>query len=343
MSHPAQHLVRRGICSLTTGLIISLVTISGCGVKTEKIGTQTSNKPLTISADSANTPITSRGIGPALTHATLDPQKPPAINFALTNWKITLPDATEYLPDWLTAGNEVANTFYTSPQTGAMVFNCPTHGSTTSSATKYSRTELREMLRGLNTRPSTKGIGRNNWVLSTAPHQNQVSAGGIDGTLEAVLSVDYVSQTGPAHMIGRVIVGQIHGEDDEPVRIYYRKLPHNTKGSVYFASEHPGGEDVFYPMIGSSSNSATDPEDGIALGEKWGYRIHIEGRQLSVRIIREDGRYVEQSLTIGEAYNNDWFYFKAGVYNQNNDGNPDEYAQASFFKLKATHKQYNKQ
>lgn len=333
-----QPIVPRGFAPFLLGLFVSLVPNSAYSGDITNIGAQ----PLFENESDATQPSkkTGRisGTTAALSFPAISPDKPPSSNFTLTNWKITLPDASEELPSWLTAGNEIENIFYTSPQTGAMVFNCPTRGKTTSSATKYSRTELREMLRGLNTRPPTKGIGPNNWVLSTAPVEHQQAAGGVDGTLEAVLSVDYVSRTGEAHMIGRVIVGQIHGEDDEPVRIYYRKLPHNNKGSIYFAHERPGGEDIYYPLVGSRENDAADPADGIALGEKWGYRIHIEGQALSVRVIREDGRYIEQSLSIDDGYNQDWFYFKAGLYNQNNAGDENEYAQVSFYYLEARHK-----
>ena len=33
----------------------------------------------------------------------------------------------------------------------------------------------------------------------------------------------------------------------------------------------------------------------------------------------------------------DYMFFKAGVYNQNNSGEPDDYVQATFYALKATH------
>lgn len=32
-----------------------------------------------------------------------------------------------------------------------------------------------------------------------------------------------------------------------------------------------------------------------------------------------------------------YMYFKAGVYNQNNSGDADDYAQATFYKLKKSH------
>lgn len=34
---------------------------------------------------------------------------------------------------------------------------------------------------------------------------------------------------------------------------------------------------------------------------------------------------------------NEFMYFKAGAYNQNNSGNPEDYAQVTFYELAASH------
>src|SRR5690606_41383704 len=104
----------------------------------------------------------------------------------------------------------------------------------TTANSNYSRTELREMLRGTDTRFSTHGLSKNNWVFSTSSPETKEKMGGIDGNMKATLTVDHVSTSGEAGKVGRVIIGQIHASTDEPLRLYYRKLPHNTKGVIYF-------------------------------------------------------------------------------------------------------------
>lgn len=267
----------------------------------------------------------------------LDPSVAPGFNFDLSKWKITFPDASEGDVNWLKNGGQRSNEFYTDPKTGGMVFRCPNSGATTSNKTKYPRSELREMLRGTNTSISTLGVTGNNWVLSTANSTNRNKAGGVDGKLSATLSVDHVSTTGDSEMVGRVIVGQIHGEDDEPLKIYYRKLPGHSKGSVYFAYEKWQGDDVKYPLIGSWEDDARNPADGIPLGEKWSYEVDVNGRDLTVTIYRENGLSVSESLTMESEYSADWMYFKAGVYNQNNGGDSGDYVQATFYDLQHSH------
>ncbi len=266
----------------------------------------------------------------------LDPSLPPSGNFDLGNWKITLPDASENDVAWMINGGEVANVFYTDPQTGGMVFQCPNRGGSTSGSS-FSRTELREMLRGTNTSIRTKGINKNNWVISTANASNRNAAGGVDGVMVATLRVDRVSTTGESSKVGRVIVGQIHGEDDEPIRLYYRKLPGNSKGSIYFASERWQGSDRYFELIGSRSSSASNPTDGIALGERWSYEIEMRGRDLTVTIFRENGQTVTETVQIDSEYSGDWMYFKAGAYNQNNTGDADDFVKVTFFDLRVSH------
>ena len=71
---------------------------------------------------------------------------------------------------------------------------------------------------------------------------------GEDGGMvfRATLAVNHVTTTGDARDIGRVIIGQIHASSDEPIRLHYRKLPHNERGSIYAAHEISGGDDQWY-------------------------------------------------------------------------------------------------
>ena len=264
------------------------------------------------------------------------PNLPPGENFDLTDWKVTLPDQTEIKEQELSDGFESENEFYTDPGTGAMVFRCPNDGATGGSS--YPRCELREMLRAGNTSISTRGIGLNNWVFSSSTYSNQLASGGVDGTLTTTVAVDYVSTTGESSKVGRVIIGQIHASDDEPCRLYYRKLPVNTKGSVYFAHEPTTSAEQWYDMIGTRSSTASDPADGIALGEKFSYEIKAVGDSLTVTIMRSGKADVRKTIDMSASgFTDDWMYFKAGAYNQNNTGDEGDYCQVSFYALSNTH------
>ena len=275
----------------------------------------------------------SESTGTFINQGSIDPTKLPTENFDLTYWKITYPDASEAYPPKV-----VLNEFYTDKKTGAMVFECVNRGEQTSSSTKYARSELREMLRGKNTSIGTKSLG-NNWVISTAKSSIRQEAGGIDGNMKSTVAVDAVSTTysgGNDFMLGRVIVGQIHGSEDEPFKIFYRKLPGNSKGSVYFSYEDSKVE-KFFEFFGNRDTDASNPSDGIALGEKWSYEVDVRGRDMVVTVTKEDGTSKSKAITWSSEYDNDWFYFKAGNYNQNNGGATGDYAQVSIFALEVSH------
>ena len=267
----------------------------------------------------------------------LDPDLPPSGNFDLSYWKLTRPNQQEKDEDALTSGYTKEGEFYTDPITGAMVFWCPNNGATGGST--YPRNELREMMRRGDTSIGTQGINKNNWVFSSSTMANQEAAAGVDGILTATVAVDHVSETSDeTRKIGRTIVGQIHASDDEPCRLYYRKLPGNTKGSIYFAHEPTTSAEEWYDMIGSRSDNAPDPEDGVALGEKFSYEIKAIGNTLTVSIMREGKPDVVKEVDMTDSgFADDWMYFKAGNYNQNNAGDEDEYAQVSFFALDVEH------
>ena len=280
----------------------------------------------------------------------LNPNVAPSDNFDLLDWKLTLPvdDNKDGKADDI---NELrlSNSFESSPyfytgEDGGMVFKAPVRGSRTSTNTKYTRTELREMLRAGDTSYSTKGVGGNNWVFSSAPSSTQDKAGGVDGELKATLAVNHVTTTGKSSQVGRVIIGQIHANDNEPLRIYYRKLPGNSKGSIYIAHEPQSGPEQWYEMIGSRSNNASNPSDGISLDEKFSYKVKTEGNTLTVSIMRPGKPDVVQEVDMtnsGFDSKNQYMYFKAGVYNQNNTGDSKDYAQATFYALDNNHTGYS--
>ena len=267
----------------------------------------------------------------------LNPNVPPGENFDLSYWKLTRPNQQEFDEDALTSGVEVPGEFYTDSLSGAMVFWCPNNGLTGGST--YPRNELREMIRRGDSSIGTQGINKNNWVFSSSTLANQEAAGGVDGVLTATVAVDHVSETSDERRkVGRTIVGQIHASDDEPCRLYYRKLPENTKGSIYFAHEPTTGPEQWYDMIGSRGDNIPDPVDGVALGEQFSYEIKVVGDLLTVTVMRDGKPDVMREVDMSDSgFANDWMYFKAGNYNQNNAGDPGEYAQVSFFALNATH------
>lgn len=279
----------------------------------------------------------------------LDPARKPSENFDLLDWSLTLPTdlnqdnkADTVYERALADGFELKPLFYTA-EDGGMVFACPNEGAKTSSNTKYARTELREMLRRGKTQIKTQGVTKNNWVFSHAHGSVKRQAGAIEGSLEATLAVNRVSVTGDEKQVGRVIIGQIHATDDEPIRLYYRKHPNNEKGSIYFAHEINGGDDVWINIIGSRSHTLEDPEDGIRLNERFSYKITVENSVLFVTLIRAGKPNITKSLDMSQSgynSNNQYMYFKAGVYNQNNSGDPRDYVQATFYHLDNQHDGY---
>lgn len=117
-----------------------------------------------------------------------------------------------------------------------------------------------------------------------------------DAKMNATLKVMNVSTTGDARVASTfsVVVGQIHsadGHENEPLKIFYKKYPGHTKGSVFWNYEiNTVGDDnsqrwdYSYPIWGydfsvvsSEANSyPTEPEDGITLGEEFSYEVKIE-------------------------------------------------------------------
>ena len=282
----------------------------------------------------------------------------PAEVLDLSCWKISLPvdangtgKATSIDEKKIAAGYVDKENFYVNEAGDGVVFSSPIKGVLTSKNTTYTRSELHEMLRcGDTSIPSHapgKGINKNTWVLSTAPKEDQEKAGAVDGTMDAVLTVDEVTTTGAIWQQGRVIVGQIHATDDEPAKLYYRKFPHHQRGAVFLAHEPGGEDDQMYPLIGShipdyyhQDGQVVEPEDGIELGEKWGYQIKAVGHELTVTIRREGKEDVVQVVDMSKSKydaGGQYMFFKAGVYNQNKTGQPDERATATFYELKVTH------
>lgn len=117
-----------------------------------------------------------------------------------------------------------------------------------------------------------------------------------DAKMNATLKVMNVANTGDARVSASysVVVGQIHsadGHENEPLKIFYKKFPGHTKGSVFWNYEiNTAGEDnskrwdFSYPIwgydfsvVGPGENTyPPEPKDGIALGEEFSYEVEIK-------------------------------------------------------------------
>ena len=279
----------------------------------------------------------------------LNPSIPPGSNFELLSWKLNTPGDEDGngLSDTVSEvdlDNGFSDQYFYTGSDGGMVFKSTIAGATTSANSTYTRSELREMLRRGNTGVSTRGVNRNNWILDYQPDPG-VPVGGRGGTLRGTLAVNQVTTTGDRSQVGRVIVGQIHAESDEPIRLYYRKYPENELGFVYFAHEIRNLDDIYFPLLDHTRSDDENPDVGIALGEIFSYEIKQKGSRIDVVLRRGDQsgpiighNYVDmQELDSGYDVPEEWMYFKAGAYSQNKTGDGEDFDQVTFYGLENTH------
>lgn len=127
------------------------------------------------------------------------------------------------------------------------------------------------------------------------------------GKLTGTLKVMHVSTTGDARVAASysVVVGQIHsdeGHENEPLKIFYKKFPGHTKGSVFWNYEintegdnakrwdystAVWGDDM--SVVGPSPTSyPEEPEDGIELGEAFNYEINVYEGMMYLTFTSED-------------------------------------------------------
>ncbi len=271
----------------------------------------------------------------------------PGSVFDLSQWKITLPtdDDRDGRPDEIDVRElqdfSHSDFFYLSDD-GRMVFAAPNMAPTTANSTN-TRSELRQMLRGTNTRIGTHDPG-NNFAVEARRSSDMFAS--IGGRLEATLRVDHVSinagdPTKPTAY--SAVVGQIHavkfddtrsgfGFGNEPIKIYFKKFPGHETGSLFWTYERnlerddPNRRDLVVPVFGYGWDSDEDPgENGIALGEEFSYTINVHRNTMYLTFYSERLGTVRhaRSLVRGAdeldnpyAYGGDTLYFKAGIYNQ---------------------------
>ena len=304
----------------------------------------------------------------------LNPNLEPWENFDLSDWSLDSPaprpsdecratriDEDEYdeIP-----GSPTRPYLFTHTD-GGMRFVSPVGGATTNRSCNsgFPRSELREMLRAGNTSISTTGANGNNWALGYQdPNPDH---GGRNGVLSATLRINRVTTTGSGLHPGRTIIGQIHASDDEPARLYYRKCPDAEFGSIYLEHEvrddgNEDGGDVTFNLIGSEQCNGNGPSNGFRLGELLSYEIINRGSDITVNIIRGDrdgevvatvtvdmetvrrgdivgSGYDRPELDDGDEVGDEWMYFKAGAYTQNNTGDDDDTDVITFYRLSNTH------
>jgi len=232
----------------------------------------------------------------------------PSVNFDLTNWRLTLPIDSAGL--FLGTAVEVQNLagylqpkyFYTGPD-GAMVFNAPVDG-TTSSGSHYARSELREM----------NGTVRAAWRLDQG------------GYMSATLEVDKIPTLTDGTQ-GKLVIGQIHGQTDELVRLYW------DKGSIYFVNDHAGVDDkeTKFVLLDASGNT---PD--VSIDEKFSYSIEAQQDTLVVKVY-SDGHVYSSTTQINNIWDVDTLYFKAGAYLGVNETQGVGEGQTSFYALNFNH------
>lgn len=252
--------------------------------------------------------------------------------FDLTGWKLTLPVDEDYFdgtgdytdgkayeiqPSEL-EGFEASDFFFYDESDGAMVFRADAEGARTSSGTNYTRTELREM----------DGESRAAWTLDDG------------GTMSATLKVTQLSEEFDADREARVIVGQIHGQNDELMRLYY-----DEGGDLYYANERTGDDGAERKFFFENADGV---RPNVSLGEEFSYIVDVSDGQLIVEIFA-DGQVYSAVPTngidpteISSDWDGDTFYFKAGLYQgvSGIDGHTREgsgVAEARFYDLDFSH------
>jgi hypothetical protein len=170
----------------------------------------------------------------------------------------------------------------------------------------------------------TENDGKDNWVVYKAPNggdthgtsnntrtelaqQKKWYPATADDKLTATLKVMNVSSTGDARVASThaVVVGQIHsadGHENEPLKIFYKKFPGHTKGSVFWHYEiNTAGDDNSgrwdfstaiwgndFSVVGTEANTyPEEPIDGIALGEEFSYEIIVKDGIMTLKFSSE--------------------------------------------------------
>ncbi|WP_204346803.1 polysaccharide lyase family 7 protein [Psychroserpens algicola] len=183
----------------------------------------------------------------------------------MDKWKILLGDGT-YVDSLVNYQKDDFFYVENDGQTDWVVYKTPNSG-VTSRTSSNTRTELGE---------------KAHWI----PEEG--------GKLTGTLKVQHVSTTGHANVSSSfsVVIGQIHsdeGHENEPLKIFYKKFPGHTKGSVFWNYEintegdNSGRWDYSTAVWGydfsvkgpDETTNPEEPKDGIALGEAFSYEVNV--------------------------------------------------------------------
>ncbi|GFM49423.1 polysaccharide lyase family 7 protein [Pseudomonas capsici] len=179
-----------------------------------------------------------------------------------------------------------------------LFFWAPVTGSTTENA-KYPRTELRE----------TTADGRaHNWAYSSA-----------DNFLRAALTVNQVPST------GKIVIGQIHcyGSTEPLLKVEYQYKEKLQTGNIVAKFRRSPDAEIEVIMIAQ----------GVPLNERFSYSIHLTPAG-SLTVNAYDHVW---NASLDSAWSTKLFYFKAGVYTQDNTGYTNEGGAATFYQLTIAH------
>lgn len=147
-----------------------------------------------------------------------------------------------------------------------------------------------------------------------------------------------VGQVHASQDAGRVAEGEGYGYGNEPLKIYYKKLPEHKYGSVFWTYElnlekdNPERTDISYPVWGSAWLDLANPgEEGIALNEEFSYEVNVFENTMYLTFSTARHKVVKYAINLSnniDAYGNvderdhplgytgEANFFKAGAYNQ---------------------------
>jgi poly(beta-D-mannuronate) lyase len=276
-----------------------------------------------------------------------------ANHFDLSHWNITVP--TDMNNDGKVDVVKIADIqtythpdFFYANEDGHMVFAAPNKALTTANSSN-TRSELRYMSRGSNTKIKTSAPGNN---FAVAAHPDAASFASIGHRMEATVKVDHVARRAgnpdrPAAF--SAVIGQIHaikdkpqsgafGYGNEPLKIYFKKYPNHDTGSVFWnyernlAKADPNRTDIANPVWGNIWTDPTDPGSaGIPLGQPLSYVVNVYENVMHLEFSTAGKPTVTHKINLADnvdangvvdagdnpkGYAGDAHYFKAGIYNQ---------------------------
>ena len=143
--------------------------------------------------------------------------------------------------------------------------------------------------------PNSGVTSKNSSNTRTELHEKREWTPEEGGKLTGTCKVMHVSTSGDARVAASfaTVVGQIHsgeGHENEPFKLFYKKFPGHTKGSVFWNYEiNTEGDDNAgrwdfstaiwgndMSVIGTSKDEyPEEPADGIELGEEFSYEVNV--------------------------------------------------------------------